>query len=88
MLNLMVFVLVPLCLQLLVALGFVLADPAGGEFVGLGVMLLGLVAIPVTTLINRARLYRGPGLADLALNTLFTTLVFPLLCFALYALAS
>jgi hypothetical protein len=87
MLNL-VFVVVPLCLQLLVGAGFLLADPAAGGFVGLGVMLLGLVAIPVTTVINLARLRRGLAPVDLVLNTLFTTLVYPLLCLALYALAS
>ncbi|MCK9192934.1 MAG: hypothetical protein M0P19_03580 [Nevskia sp.] len=83
-------VLLPACVQLLLGAAFIFVPPHGGSFVGLGVMLLGLIAIPVTALLNWARSQAQPALAplDLAARTALTTLVFPALCLALYVFAS
>ena len=84
------FVVVPLLLQLLIGMVFIGLRKPGGEFVGLGVMLMGLVAIPLTTLVNGLRLRRQPPIASrrLVAPTIVTTLVYPVLCLALYLLAS
>lgn len=84
------FVVLPLLLQLFIGMIFMGLRKPGGEFVGLGVMLMGLVAIPLSALVNGLRLRRQPPIATrrLVLPTIATTLVFPALCVALYVLAS
>lgn len=84
------FVLLPLLVQLLLALALISLRKPGGEFVGLGVMLLGLVAIPTTALINWTRTRANPPQPSLELvaKTFFTTLVFPALGLLLFIVAS
>ncbi len=86
----LLFVLLPSCLQLLVGAAIMFSHKPGGEFVGLGVMLLGMIAIPVTAAMNWARTRAKPPLPiiQLVTRTFHTTLVFPALCIALYVVAS
>jgi hypothetical protein len=53
-------------------------------------MLLGLVAIPLTALVNWARTRARPPqpLLELTSKTFFTAMVFPMLGLALYVAAS
>jgi hypothetical protein len=85
-----VFVFLPLLVQLLIAAALISLRKPGGEFVGLGVMLLGLVCIPATALINWVRTKANPPqkTVELVAKTFLTTLVFPVLGIALYAIAS
>jgi hypothetical protein len=84
------FVLLPAAIQLLLAVAIISLRKPGGEFVGLGVMLVGLVAVPATALINWARTRARPpqGALELVAKTFFTTLVFPALALVLYVVAS
>jgi hypothetical protein len=84
------FVLLPAVVQLLLAAALISLRKPGGEFVGLGVMLLGLVAIPATTLINWVRTRAQPpqSALEVVAKTFFTTLVFPILGLVLYVVAS
>lgn len=77
-------------MQLVIAAALISLRKPGGEFVGLGVMLLGLVAIPLTALVNWARTRAQPpqGVLELLAKTFFTTLIFPALGLGLYAVAS
>jgi hypothetical protein len=83
-------VLLPALLQVIVGLVLMSLRKPGGEFVALGVMLLGLVAIPLTALANwvRTRATPQPPAIELLAKTLFTTLVFPALGLCLYVFAS
>lgn len=84
------FVLFPAFIQVLIGAAVMFAHRPGGEFVGLGVMLMGMVAIPVTALFNAMRLKTQPPMPMLRLInlTFYTSLVFPVLSIALYLLAS
>lgn len=84
------FVFLPATIQLLLAAAIISLRKPGGEFVGLGVMLLGLVAVPATALINWARTRAKPpqSFLELVAKTFFTTLVFPALGLVLYVVAS
>jgi hypothetical protein len=84
------YVILPMCLQLLIGTAVMFSHRPGGEFVGLGVMLLGVIAIPVTFIINLNRIRALPSIPTLSLisRTFYTTLIFPVLCIALYILAS
>ena len=84
------FVLLPTCIQLLVGSLIMFSPRPGGEFVGLGVMLLGMFAVPITAAMNWARMRAKPPMPMIQLinRTFYTTLVFPALCMALYLLAS
>jgi len=84
------FVVLPLLVQLALAAALISLRKPGGEFVGLGVMLLGLVAIPATALINWAQTRAQPpqSALELVAKTFFTTLVFPVLGVVLYVVAS
>ena len=86
----LLFVLLPTCLQLLVGAAIMLSHKPGGEFVGLGVMLLGMFAVPITAAMNWARMRANPPMPTIQLinRTFYTTLVFPALCIALYVVAS
>ena len=82
------FVVVPLLLQLAVTALFMFSHKVGGGFVGLGVMLMAIVAIPATTLFNALRLRKHLTWVQVTARTMYTTLVFPLLCVTLSLLAS
>ena len=84
------FVFLPALVQLVIAAALISIRRPGAEFVGLGVMLLGLVAVPLTALVNWVRTKAQPpqGALELLVKTFFTTLVFPALGLALYVLAS
>ena len=86
----LLFVLLPTGIQLLVGSVIMFAHKPGGEFVGLGVMLLGMVAVPITALVNWGRTRAQPPMPIIQLinRTFYTTLIFPVLCIALYVLAS
>ena len=88
--KILCFVLLPVLVQVLLALVLISLRKPGGEFVGLGVMLLGLVAIPATALINWARTRAHPPLSSLELlaKTLFTSSAFPALGLLLFIVAS
>lgn len=62
----------------------------GGEFVGLGVMLLGLIAIPATAIINFSRIRIQPPIQTVPLinRTFYTTAIFPVISLLLYLLAA
>jgi hypothetical protein len=79
-----------MCLQLLIGTAVMFSHKPGAEFVGLGVMLLSLIAIPVTFIINLNRIRTVPPISTFSLisRTFYTSLIFPVLCIALYILAS
>lgn len=85
-----IFVLIPFLVQVMVGLIFIFVRRPGGEFVPLSVMLLGMFAIPLTAIFNWARTRARPPLPvpSLITRTFFYTLIFPVLCLALYVLAS
>ena len=84
------FVVLPLLLQIAAALAIMSMRRLGGEFVGLGIMLMGLVAVPLTALVNWLGTRAKPplGLSTLTARTMYVTLVYPLLCLALFLFAS
>ena len=83
-------VLLPLTFQFLFAGAIILATQGTGSFVGLGAMLLGLVALPVTAVLNWAQVSSNPDrpVLQLAARVFLITAVFPALRVILYALAS
>ncbi len=83
-------VVLPLCLQLLFTFALIAATRGDGSFVGLGAMLIGGLAIPVTALINWGWTRAQPPLTalQLASRTLYTTLVYPALMLALALFAT
>jgi hypothetical protein len=83
-------VLLPLCVQLIVGAAVMFSHKPGGEFVGLGVMLIGMFGIPATAIINwhHARAQPPLSLTQLINRTFYVSLVVPVLCIALYVLAS
>ncbi len=83
-------VLIPLLLQLLFTLAIILATQGTGSFVGLGAMLLGLIALPVTAIVNWSLVRSQPGrpALQLAARIFLVTAVFPALLIFLYAVAS
>lgn len=86
--KILFFVLLPAFIQLLIGVAIIYSPKPGGEFVGLGIMLMGMLAIPLTAIINWSRARSQPSLFKLINGTFYTTLVFPLACLALYMLAS
>jgi len=86
--KILFFVLLPTLIQLLIGAAIIYSPKPGGEFVGLGIMLMGILAIPLTAIINWSRVRSQPSLFKLVNGTFYTTLAFPLLCLALYILAS
>ncbi|MDX1916134.1 MAG: hypothetical protein SFU55_11165 [Methylophilus sp.] len=88
--RLLLFVIFPTLLQLIIGLFVMFSHKHGGEFVGLSVMLLGMIAIPITTIINWSRIKVQPPISAITLitRTFWTTLIFPILCIALYIMAS
>lgn len=71
----------PLLLQLAITWGLIVATTGDGSFAGLAVMLLGVLGIPLTTLVNILRLSPQPS----ASWTLLLSLLLPALQFALVA---
>lgn len=88
--RLLLYVVLPTCVQIIIGLPIMFSHKPGGEFVGLGVMLLGLIAIPATAIINFSRLRAQPPIptAPLINRTFFTTAIFPALSILLYIFAS
>jgi hypothetical protein len=83
-------VIIPLLAQVLFVLVIIVATNGTGSFVGLGAMLLGLIAIPLTALVNWVRTRKSPPVPALTFttNTLLIALAFPLVIVILYAVAS
>lgn len=88
--RLLCFVALPLLLQLAVSAILIAVANGKGSFVGLGVMLIGLWAIPGTALINFLVVRARPPMAAsrLALRVLLTSTIYPLAMTLLYAVAS
>jgi len=76
--------------QVLFVLVIIAATNGTGSFLGLGAMLLGLIAIPLTALVNWVRTRKSPPVPALTFttNTLLIALAFPLVIVILYAVAS
>ena len=68
----------------------IVATSGSGSFAGLGAMLLGLIAIPLTALVNLARTRKSPPVPALTFttNTILIALAFPLVIVILHAVAS
>jgi hypothetical protein len=83
-------VLLPLVLQLLFTLGIIFATQGTGSFVGLGAMLLGLIALPVTAIVNWSQIRSQPDrpALQLAARIFLISAVFPAFLVFLYAVAS
>jgi hypothetical protein len=83
-------VVLPLIFQLLFVAVIILATNGTGSFVGLGAMLLGLVALPVTAILNWSQLRSQPERPALqvAVRIFWITAIFPALILILYAVAS
>ena len=83
-------VLLPLVFQILFTLAIILATQGTGSFVGLGAMLLGLVALPVTAIVNWSQVRSQPDrpALQLAARIFLITAIFPACLVALYVLAS
>lgn len=81
-------VVLPALVQLLLGLALIFGLRTGGSFAGLGVMLLGMLAIPLTALANWAHTRSKPALPGLALfvRIFLTSMVFPILGLALHLL--
>lgn len=81
-------VLLPFLLQLVFAAVMIFVTNGSGSFVGLGVMVLGLYAIPFTALVNwlSARKKVALPARQLARRTIVVTALYPAAMFALYAL--
>lgn len=88
--KLIFYVVLPTCIQLIIGAVIMFSHKPGGEFVGLGVMLLGLIAIPATAIINYSRIRIQPPIQTVSLinRTFYTTAIFPVLSLSLYLLAS
>lgn len=83
-------IVVPLVFQLVFTLAIILATQGTGSFVGLGAMLLGLVALPVTAIVNWSQIRSQPDrpALQLAARIFLISAVFPACLIALYATAS
>ena len=83
-------ILLPMIFQFLFAGAIILATQGTGSFVGLGAMLLGLVALPVTALLNWTQIRSHPELPapQLAARIFLITAIFPAFLAFLYAVAS
>jgi hypothetical protein len=83
-------VVVPLVLQVIFALGVITSTNGTGSFVGLGAMLLGLIAIPATAIHNWA--VSNPASERSAgrrfNRVVLVTLIFPILLVILLLVAS
>lgn len=83
-------IVVPLVFQLVFTLAIILATQGTGSFVGLGAMLLGLVALPVTAIVNWSLIRSQPDrpTGQLAARIFLVTAIFPACLVFLYAVAS
>lgn len=83
-------VVVPLIFQLIFTLAIILATRGTGSFVGLGAMLLGLIALPVTAIVNWSQIRSQPDrpALQLAARIFLISAVFPAFLVFLYAAAS
>ena len=83
-------ILLPLTFQLLFVAAIIAATNGTGSFVGLGAMLLGLVALPLTAILNWAQVRSQPDrpALQLAMRIFWITAIFPALILILFAVAS
>lgn len=83
-------VMLPLAFQVMFTLGVISMTNGSGSFVGLGGMLGGLMAIPLTAQVNwrLSDPARGAGVAQRFQRIFFVTLIFPALLLLLLAVAS
>lgn len=83
-------IVVPLVFQLAFTIAIILATQGTGSFVGLGAMLLGLIALPVTAIVNWSQIRSQPDrpALQLAARIFLVTAVFPAVLVFLYAVAS
>ncbi len=74
-------VLIPLLFQVLVVWLVIEMNTGNGSFVGLGAYLLGLVAIPLTAIINAIIVYNSPKikLSVLTFRSMMLALLLPVL---------
>ena len=81
---------VPLVFQLVFTLAIILATQGTGSFVGLGAMLLGLIALPATAIVNWSMIRSQPDrpALQLAARIFLISAVFPAFLVFLYAVAS
>jgi len=81
-------ILVPLLLQLLFTWVIIEATRGGGSFVGLGAMLVAVLAVPGTAIWNFVRVRKGSQVNGgwLFLGSLATAMVFPGLVILLFVL--
>jgi hypothetical protein len=83
-----VAIVVPMVLQVLFVAAIVAVTNGTGSFVGLGAILVGLVAIPITALLNwQAVRIAGSGSAPVV-RLVAVSMVFPVVILVLYATAS
>ncbi len=82
----LVNILVPALLQLLITWVVIEATRGGGSFVGLGAMLLAVLAVPGTAIWNFVRVRRGAGANGgwLFFGSLGTAMVFPVVVVGLF----
>jgi len=83
-------VLLPLIFQLLFVAAIIAATNGTGSFVGLAAMLLGLVALPVTAILNWSQVRSQPDrpALQLAVRIFWITAIFPAFILFLLAVAS
>lgn len=83
-------VVLPFLVQLGTVAALIAATTGGGSFVALGALLGGLVALPLTALLNALAVRKRPALHPLVLGArvLYTTLAFPVLLVIGAALAN
>jgi len=83
-------VLLPLIFQLLFVAAVIAATNGTGSFVGLAALLLGLVALPLTAILNWAQVRSQPErpALQLAVRIFWITALFPALILILLAVAS
>jgi hypothetical protein len=83
-------VLLPLVFQLLFVVVIILATNGTGSFVGLAAMLLGLVALPVTAILNWSQVRSHPDRPALQLGVriFWISAIFPAFLLFLLAVAS
>lgn len=80
-------VLFPSLLQLAATAALIMLNSGGGSFVGLGVMLLAVVAVPTTLIANflAVRVRREEPFAAVFKRCLFAAALFPLVIVLFYA---
>lgn len=83
-------VLLPLAVQLLIFAALIFGFRGGGSFVALAAMLVGIIAVPATTILNwaRVRSKTQDPLVWLIATALFNVLLVPALLLLVFGLSS